>query len=616
MAEGKKLEKWPDEHDIRNHGIIGDTYSVALVTVNGTIDWCAFPRMDSPPVFSSLLDVDKKYEFRIALRDAEKFNQSYAPNTNILRTRQESSTCCVVIEDFMPVEEVSNLPYSRHEIHRVIRCIRGHGTVLLYMKPGFNFGRSRTSVFPDRFGCVSSAEGDTMSLSASFRLEIRGSEVFAEIPLRKGDAVPVVLRWNESRTQLPRMEYTGGMLRSTAKYWRKWVAKTRYRGLWKESVIRSALVLKLLTYSPTGAICAAATTSLPESIGNERNWDYRFSWIRDSTYALLSFNALGHTEEEKAYFLWLIHLLRGNASVPDRLRVMYTVEGDQVPEEKTVNGMEGYRGSVPVRDGNSATGQLQLDIYGSVVEAIYATFRPPAMLPDLMWRIVDSIADYLCDNWQKKDMGIWEMRNGIERHTHSAVLTWVALTRASEMAGWLGFRGRMKKYAEKAEIVRADILQNSFNRRLGSFASSVGGGYMDASVLLMPSLGFIDATDSRFISTLDAVKEHLVSNGFVYRYKGKDGLSGREGAFIICTFWYIESLARAGRIEEAKGLFEHALAEANHLGLYSEEINPEDGEFLGNFPQAFSHMGLIGAAMQISGALHSSRTPGRRRARE
>lgn len=588
------------EHDIRNHGIIGDTFSVALVTGRGTIDWCSFPRMDSPPVFASLLDSGKGGEFRLELAGASNFSQRYRSNTNVLRTSMKSAECSIYIDDFMPVEDVGGIPYSRHEIHRIIVCTSGEGEVEIVLQPGFNFGRAGCSIRSEKFGCVASGGREQMSLSAPVKLRVSGGKATGLIRVKKGEVIPVVLRWNEGKTQRAKMEYSGVMLKDTIAYWRKWAAKTKYDGLWKEQVKRSALVLKLLTYSPSGAICAAATTSLPESIGHDRNWDYRFSWIRDSTYALISFNALGHTEEEKKYFLWLLHLLRGNLSRPDMLRVMYTVEGDTVPRERTVGRLSGYRDSRPVREGNSATDQLQLDIYGSVVDAVYMTFRPPEKLPDMMWRIVDSIADYVVSNWKRKDMGIWEMRNGVDRHTHSALLSWVALSRTSEMAAWQGYRGREKRYARVAEEVRKTVLEGAYSSSLHSYSSSIGGGYLDASVLLMPLLGIVDARDPRFLSTLDAVRKHLLKSGFIYRYRGKDGLAGREGAFLICTFWFIAAMAKAGMAEEAKALFEHVLGHSNHLGLFSEEIDPASGEFLGNFPQAFSHMGLIDAARILS----------------
>lgn len=601
MAERKASQLV--EHRIRNHGIIGDTYSAALVTMKGTIDWCSFPRMDSPPVFSSLLDPERGGRFDLRLRGATEYDQHYRKDTNVLRTIMKSADCTLLVDDFMPVEEVEGIPYTRHEIHRLLSCTRGNGNVYMNLRPKFDFCRARTTLRTDRFGCIASGGGDKLSLSLPYPLKVSLKEATGIFRMKKGESIPVVLRWNEDKTQLPKLDYTGKMLNDTVTYWRRWVKETKYVGMWRDQVIRSALVLKLLTYTPTGAICAAATTSLPESIGHERNWDYRFSWVRDSTYALLSFNALGHTDEERAYFLWLMHLLRGNASKPELLRVMYTIEGDEVPDEKTVPGLAGYRGSLPVREGNSATGQLQLDIYGSIVDTIHSTFKPPGKFPDLMWRIVDSIASFIAKNWEKKDMGIWEMRNGVDRHTHSALLSWVALSKASEIAGWLGFRGRRQKYADAAKRVRETVLSRSYNERLKAFSSSIDGGYLDASVLLMPLLDFIDAKDDKFLSTLNAVKEHLLNQGFVYRYKGKDGLAGKEGAFLICTFWYIASLARAGRGDEAKQLFEHALSDANHLGLFSEEINPLTGEFLGNFPQAFSHMGLIDAAREISEAL-------------
>lgn len=600
-----------DEYRIRNHGVIGDTYSAALVTTRGTIDWCAFPRFDSSPVFFSLLDKEKGGELRIDLAGASSFSQSYLKLTNVLKTTISSPECRIEVDDFMPVEEVDGVTYSRHEIHRIIRCTKGKGMVGLKLKPRFGFGRDSVSLSKDKYGCLAAGDGHAMTFSVPARVEIEGDCAMTSFSLRKGDIKPAVVRWDERKTLRPSMEYSGRMLKETVSYWRRWVSKTPYEGPWKEEVLRSALVLKLLSYSPSGAICAAATTSLPESIGNGRNWDYRFSWIRDSTYALLSFNALGHEEEEMKYFMWLVHLLRGHASNPEKLRVMYSVEGDPVPDERILTNLSGYMNSGPVREGNGATGQVQLDIYGSVADAIYSTFKPPEKIPDMMWRIVDSTAMYLERNWKRKDMGIWEMRNGTERHTHSAVMSWVAFSRAAEMAKWLGYRGRMRRYKEAASEVKEDVMKHSYDSTAGAFVSGLDGGYMDASVLLMPLRGFIDAGDRKFKSTLRAVRKHLMRNGFVFRYRGSDGLSGEEGAFIICTFWYIASTARAGNVEEATAMLEHVLSHSNHLGLFSEEIDPDTGEFLGNFPQAFSHMGLIQAAMELSRVLKAGKAGAR-----
>ena len=600
-----------DEYRIRNHGVIGDTYSAALVTLKGTIDWCAFPRFDSSPVFFSVLDKEKGGELRIDLSGADSFKQSYFRLTNVLKTLISSPDCRIEVDDFMPVEEASGVTYARHEIHRVIRCTKGRGTVTLLMKPRFGFGKDTVTLKEDKHGCVATGNAHTMTFSIAAPLKIENESATASFSMSKGDIIPVVVRWDERKTLKPSMQYSGRMLKDTISYWRSWVSKTSYEGPWKEEVLRSALVLKLLSYSPSGAICAAATTSLPESIGHERNWDYRFSWIRDSTYALLSFNALGHEEEEMKYFMWLIHLLRGHASNPKAMRVMYSVEGDLVPDEQILANLSGYMNSRPVRQGNGATDQLQLDIYGSVVDAIYSTFRPPEKLPDMMWRVVDSTAMYLEENWKSKDMGIWEMRNGEQRHTHSAVMSWVAFSRAAEMAGWVGYKGRMKRYREAARLVKEEVLKSAYDSKMGSFLSGLEGGYLDASVLLMPLRGFIDPRDRRFSSTLKAVRKQLVRNGFVFRYRGNDGLSGEEGAFIICTFWYIASTARAGNIAEATGMLEHALSFSNHLGLFSEEIDPDSGDFLGNFPQAFSHMGLILAAMELSRAIKAGKAKSR-----
>ena len=589
-----------DEYRIENHGIIGDTYSSALVTVKGTIDWCCFPVMDSPAVFSSILDRKKGGEMRVELRNETHSMQRYVKNTNVLKTELSSPDGKVVITDYMPVEtdieKHHNFIYSRHEIHRLIECVKGNADIDVIFRPRFNFGTSRTRLEKVKGGVVASHGKVTLSLSGLDNLYIDSGSAVASLRMAKGKKIALIVRWAEDDPALSASRYTTEFLQKTVDFWRRWASESCYRGKWRDSVLRSALALKLLTYSPTGAICAAATTSLPESIGHGRNWDYRYSWIRDSTYALSSFNLIGHRVEEETYFMWLLHLLRGRASMPEKLRVMYTIEGDPVPDEHEISALSGYDNSKPVRIGNGATGQIQIDIFGPIVDAIYFTYYPFDRMPDLMWRFVKSIADYTSVNWDRPDMGIWEMRNGRRRHTHSAVMSWMAIDRAAVIAKMTGRIECWQKWRNISRMMRKQILERSYDDGKGYFSGLLDDDWLDASVLVLPDTGFIDARSTEFRKTLQTIGRRLMDNGLLRRYEGDDGIEGDEGAFVLCTFWYIEALFLSGQKKAALRLFELTMQRANHLGLFSEEIDPQGGGFLGNFPQAFSHLGMIKTA--------------------
>jgi GH15 family glucan-1,4-alpha-glucosidase len=607
MAMKVFLENEFDEYRIENHGVIGDTYTAALITVRGTIDWCCFPVMDSAAVFSAILDRQKGGEFRVDVTGAVSYSQRYLRNTNVLETTVVSETGKLKIVDYMPVElhreRYHSFIYSRREIHRIIKCTAGRVRFRIVFRPRFEFGLVKTVFRSTGGGVVASGGNENFSISGIENMKTDGQSASAEISLRKGEGKIIIMRWSETDPASVDPSAAEELLSETISFWRRWVSDSTYEGKWREEVIRSALVLKLLTYSPTGAICAAATTSLPESIGGERNWDYRYSWIRDSSYALRAFNMIGHREEEERYFMWLLHLLRGRVTNPERLRVMYTIEGDSVQDETDLEALAGYENSRPVRVGNGATGQLQIDIFGPIVDAIYNTFSAPGTLPDLMWRVVKSVADYVLLSWDRPDMGIWEMRNGKKRHTHSAVMCWVALDRAAKIAEASGNFRSARRWHRAADTIQRTVLRDGYVRNGGYISGILKRQWLDASVLVMPDAGIIDAKNRSFISTLNMVSMHLMREGLVYRYLGKDGLNGNEGAFLLCTFWFIEALCLAGREKEATRLFRRILDRRNHLGLLSEEIEPSDGRFLGNFPQAFSHLGLIKCACRLDGSV-------------
>jgi len=587
-----------EDYKIENHGAIGDTYSIALVNKRGTMDWCCFPRFDSPPFFSSLLDIKRGGECSIELKQRTLNYQEYLRDTNVLRTVLKSRRCEIEIIDFMPVESLRGNIYTRQECHRLIRCISGSGDVRIACRPAFNFGLGATELEQKTYGFVALGDQKTVAFSFANQFELNDKMALCEFSIEEGESLPLVIRWNETTPQLPGMKYTGKMLEQTVSFWKRWVNGTSYRGRWRNEVRRSALALKLLTYSPTGAIIAAGTTSLPEAPGYGRNWDYRYSWIRDSTYALRAFRNVGHLDEEMSYFRWLLHLLRNSPSNLEKLCVMYTVEGDNVPQERELAKLSGYMNSAPVRTGNGARNQLQLDVFGSIVEAIYTTFRNRSP-PDLLWRVCDSTAHFLLKNWKRKDDGIWEIRGRRCRNTHSAVMSWLALRLVSELALRLHYRNRARLYAEAASRIQNYIVEKHYNARIQSLVRAPHSDELDASVLFAILKGLISPDNAIARNTVHAVEKHLTVNGLVYRYRIDDGMKGKEGAFFLCTFWLIQALALIGEIRKAEDMFRDTLKLSNHLGLMSEEIEPGDKRMLGNFPQAFSHLALIETAVLL-----------------
>ena len=600
---------------IADHGLIGDLHTAALVCTNGNIDWYCCPRFDAPSLFGSILDKDRGGHYRIApSSEGWTSKQLYIPDTNVLVTRFLSPDGVGEVQDFMPV--AGDDPARRsHCLIRRVMCVRGRMPFRLEVEPRFDYGREghETQVVKGK-GAVFETPTLTVALGSPLPLEHAGPEgtgVRADFVLGAGESVAFVLDVAGDGAG-PRVHTEDETLRAfeeTVDYWRRWLSRSRYQGRWRETVHRSALTLKLLTYGPTGAIVAAPTTSLPEQLGGGRNWDYRYTWIRDAAFSLYGLLRLGFTEEAGAFMGWLTERFRENRHAGNSrgapLQLMYGIDGRAELPETTLDHLEGYRGSAPVRVGNGAADQLQLDIYGELIDSVYLYNKYGTPLYHDAWEDLSRIVEWVCENWDRADEGIWETRGGQKDFTYSRLMCWVAVERAIRIARQRGLPADVTRWSATRDAIYRQIMSRGWHEGRGAFVQHYDTEVLDASVLLMPLVKFIAPTDPRWLSTLDAISSELVADSLVYRYNPEaspDGLGGEEGTFSICSFWYVEALTRAGRLDEARLAFEKMLSYANHLGLYSEEIGPS-GELLGNFPQAFTHLSLISAAFNLDRAL-------------
>lgn len=588
---------------IADHGVVGDLHTVALVGTDGTIDWYCPPRFDSPSVFAAILDKERGGYFRIS-PDCEGWTskQLYFPDTNVLITRFLTPEGVGEIQDFMPVDPPGR-PHRQRLIRRVL-CVRGGMRFEVEVAPRFDYGRALPEVALHPEGVVFHSPGLSLALRSGVSFERTDGGVRAGFTLLDGESTTLILEHVEAGhvPQAHPEKLTHDLFEQTVVYWRRWLATSRYRGRWREMVQRSALVLKLLTYQPTGAIVAAPTTSLPERIGGARNWDYRYTWIRDAAFSLYALLRLGFTEEAGAFMGWLTDRFReGRPRATGPLQTMYGIDGRTDLGEITLEHLDGYRGSRPVRVGNGAAGQRQLDIYGELIDSVYLYNKYGTPIYHEAWEDLTRIVEWVCENWDQADEGIWEVRGGRQHFTYSRLMSWVAVERAIRIARQRGLPGDLVKWLRARDEIYRQIMERGWNEERGAFVQYCGSDVLDASVLLMPLTKFVSPTDPRWLSTLHAIGDELVSDSLVYRYNvaaSPDGVEGEEGTFSICTFWYVEALARAGRLGEARLAFEKMLTYANHLGLYSEEIGPT-GEALGNFPQAFTHLALISAAVNL-----------------
>jgi GH15 family glucan-1,4-alpha-glucosidase len=585
------------------HGVIGDGFTCALVGVDGSVDWLCLPRFDSPSAFAAILDPERGGSFRISPTSRPFTSlQAYDSDTNVLQTLfRRPGEGSAVMTDFMPW---SNDPRSSiHEIHRLVEAREGALPMEVVFDPRLDYGRGETRVVATEHGAL--AEGPNqerlcVSVSRGVTFEPRDAGgMVARFQARPGKRQWVILSW-----QAPQPEATAAYrpfehLRTTRRFWRSWSSRLRYDGPWRHDVLRSALALKLLQYSPSGAIAAAGTTSLPAWIGGDRNWDYRYSWARDSAFAIRAMNLIGYQEEARGFF----HFVRDTIESRGRLDLMVAVDGTDVPEEVLLSHLSGYRGSGPVRVGNAARDQLQLDIIGALVDAAWLYERSGATLTLRLWRQIRELVYQAVERVGEPDHGIWEPRSAPAHHVHSKLMTWVALDRVLRLAPLFGGEPVARTWSRARKELRSEILSKGYNESLGTFVDVYGGTEVDATLLLFPLYGFLPASDPRVERTRRRVIKELREGRFLRRYRTHDGVDSEEGGFVLCGFWLAEALALAGRIDEALEVFQDHAGGANHLGLLAEEAMPDTGEPLGNFPQAFSHLGLINAAARIDLAL-------------
>jgi GH15 family glucan-1,4-alpha-glucosidase len=595
---------------IEDHGLIGDLQTAALVSTDGTLDWMCLPRFDSPSVFASLLDKEKGGYFSVKPEGVEYVTkQLYLPGTPILLTRFLSEGGVAEVVDFMPV--TGTTATDRHRLVRLIRVVRGHMRLVGECQPRFNYGRDEHEITVTEDGVIFRSSGLTLNLSAARRgvpladergIEHVGKGVRIGTTMSAGDIGGVVL---ESAPEGPPRAVTpeiiARLFQETRDFWRGWIGRSQYKGRWREAVERSAMTLKLMTYAPSGALVAAPTAGLPEQMGGERNWDYRYTWIRDASFSVYALLSLGFTEEARAFLNWLDARIREADKKNTRLQIMYRIDGSPDLPEETLDHFEGYRGSAPVRIGNGAADQVQLDIYGEALDSIRLADSHGLPLGHDAWRHLSGMMEWLCDNWNQAEDGIWETRGGQQDFTYGRVMEWVAFDRAIRLARDHGRPADLIRWTEARDTIYQQVMEQGYSNQRDAFVQRYGSQVLDASLLYMPLVGFIAADDPLWRSTLTAMDGELVSDSLVYRYDpaaSPDGLRGSEGTFSMCTFWYVDALARSGRLDDARLTFDKMLTYSNHLGLFSEEIGPT-GAQLGNFPQAFSHLALISAAVNL-----------------
>ncbi|MFF4834011.1 glycoside hydrolase family 15 protein [Streptomyces sp. NPDC001315] len=593
---------------IAEHGLIGDLRSVALVGTNGTIDWYCCPSFDSPSVFGSILDAERGGCFELAATVPAKTKQFYFPDTNVLITRFFTEDGVGEVQDFMPITGETGSEAERHRLIRRVLCVRGSIPFRTRVAPRFDYGAQPHTLRLAGDLAVFESEKLSLGLTATVPLEVHGPDVRADFKLSEGEAAVFALDQLGAEVaprRCPRMEAEEEFC-ATVAYWRRWLSASKYRGRWREGVHRSALTLKLLTYAPTGAIVAAPTTSLPEQLGGERNWDYRYMWVRDAAFCVYALLRLGFTGEAKAFMEFVTrHVSPGDGKPSGPLQIMYGIDGRTDLAERELAHLEGHHGSAPVRVGNSAAEQLQLDIYGALIDSIYLYDKWAEPVSSDQWDDVCELVDWVCEHWNQPDEGIWETRGGRKNFLYSRLMCWVAIERAIRMANRRGLPADLIRWRECRDTIYRRIHSRGWSETRQAFVQYEGSDVLDAAVLMMPLSKFIAPTDPKWLSTLDALTHDLVSDSLVYRYDPQaspDGLRGDEGTFSICSFWYVEAMVHAGRVEEARLAFEKMLTYANHLGLYAEEIS-QTGEQQGNFPQAFTHLALISAAFNLDRAL-------------
>ena len=587
---------------IEDHGIIGDLYTAALVGTDGTIDWLCLPDFDSPSVFCSILDDEKGGYFKI--RPVQDFHsyQIYLPETNVLLTRFLSREGVAEILDFMPIEDASE---TRHDLVRDVRVIRGRMTVEVECRPAFDYARREHEIEPARGGVIFRSAGTALNLASEVPLEEGpGRSVRGRFELKAGESASFVLQLLEEgegpREVLKRAECQD-LLQQTMNYWRRWIARSAYRGRWRDIVNRSTLALKLMTYEPTGALVTAPTMGLPQSIGGAQNRDYRYTWLRDAAFTMFVLLRIGFKDEAHRFMDWLQQRCQGSGGL---LNPLYGLDGRKEVEEEELSHLSGYRGSRPVTLGNGANRLLQFDLYGAVLDAAYLHNKYGAPLDYDTWQSLRTLLSWLSENWRRPDAGTWGDRGHLDQFVSSKVFSWVALDRAIRLAYQRGLPGEEELWIGQRDAIYQEVMQKGWNAEKGSFVEHYGSGALDASLLLMPVTQFVGPTDPRWLATLDRIQNELAHDTLVDRYEAADadGSATEEGTFNVCSFWLVECLTRAGRLDEARLALEKMFSYANHLGLYAEKLG-SSGEALGNFPHAFTHLSLITASVRLDRAL-------------
>jgi GH15 family glucan-1,4-alpha-glucosidase len=590
---------------IDDYALIGDCETAALVNRRGSIDWLCWPHFASPACFAALLGTEENGHWVIAPKEVSRSSRRYLDHTLALETSFESEQGCAILLDFMPILRRNS------SLVRIVRGIQGRVPMSMKLVLRFDYGRSVPWVTRLQDGALRAIAGpDMVVLHTPAPLHGENLKTISEFTISEGESVPFVLTYGPSYDQPPKPVDPESSLRNTGSFWKKWAEQARLEVEYADAVERSLITLKALTYRATGGIVAAPTTSLPEQIGGQRNWDYRYCWLRDATFTLLALMNAGYFEEARAWRDWLLRAVAGSAN---QVQIMYGIRGERNLMEWEADWLGGYQGSKPVRIGNAASEQLQLDVYGEVADALLHAHLGGIPADPTDFALQQSLTDHLAKIWQEPDEGIWEVRGGRKQFTYSKIMAWVAFDRALQNAEKFGLRGEVHRWREVRNKIHKEVCQRGYDPELGSFTQSYGSKELDASLLLIPLVGFLRSTDPRVRSTIEAIEKQLMPDGLVLRYRTEnlqDGLPAGEGAFLACSFWMVSALRMLGRNQDARRLFERLLALRNDVGLLAEEYDPKGKRQLGNFPQALSHIALVNAAFEFTRAS----SPGRQRA--
>ncbi len=580
---------------IEDYALIGNCETGALVARDGSIDWLCLPRFDSPACFAALLGTPEHGCWQLAPAcEIRAVRRRYRPGTLVLETDYETDAGAVTVIDSMPIPT---------EAPTVVRVVEGQrGRVAMRMDLAFRLDYGSLIPWVRRTDDGIRAIGGANALRLRTPIALRGERfhTVADFEVAAGQRVPFTLAWYPSWGPEPSAVEPETAIEATERWWRNWSERCTYDGEWREAVVRSLITLKALTYAPTGGLVAAVTTSVPERLGGVRNWDYRYCWLRDATFALYALMTGGYVEEARAWRAWLLRAIAGK---PSQAQVLYGVAGERLLPEWEVPWLPGYEGSVPPRVGNAATSQFQLDVLGEVADALHCARRIGLEAAKEAWRVESTLVEFVESAWREPDEGIWEVRGPRRPFTHSRVMAWVALDRAVKAVERFGLEGPVSRWREVRAVIHDDVCRNGFDREIGAFVQYYGSKVLDASLLLIPLVGFLPATDPRVLGTVEVIRRHLTSDGLVARYQTTpdlDGLPPGEGAFLACTFWLADNLALQGKRAEARALFERLLDIRNDVGLLSEQYDPHERRLVGNFPQAFSHVGLINTARNLS----------------